>query len=226
MNSRKIKISIMVLLCGALALACGLENSFNQQVAVVVALTQTAVALQQPSATFALQLASPEATIAATSTFVPLPTVSPTATSSLNYKPLSAEECNNLQVALAQSVGFPGNIQDPAAFTDYVKQSSGTGCLVRFSLTYNMGVNSIDGTVSSALQKQGWTENTAYAAAGPSEVLDGYQKGNALCLVDFTSAPTDAKLCPKDANYYNCLGNLQPYQVVHIVTVNCARTLP
>ncbi len=115
MNPRKIKPLVIVLLFSAWVLACGSENAFDQQVAVVVALTQTAVALQQPSATSALPLASPEATIVPTDTFVPLPTSTPAVASSPSYQPLSAEECNALQVALAQSVGFPGNIQDPSA---------------------------------------------------------------------------------------------------------------
>ena len=226
MNPKKIKPLVIVLLFSVFALACGSENAFDQQVAVAVALTQTALALQQPPATSALQLASPEATIAATDTFVPLPTSTPTIASSPSYQPLNADECNNLQVALAQSVGFPGNIQDPAPFTDYTNQKSGTGCLVSFSLTSGLEGNSMDSAATSALQNQGWTENTSYAAAGPADTVDGYQKADALCLFDSTSAPSDASLCPKDANYYHCLGNLQPYQVVHTVTVNCARLVP
>ncbi len=226
MNPGKLKILAIVFLCSALAFACGSENSFDQQVAAVVALTQTAVAFQQPLATFSLQSASPVATIPATDTFVPFPTLTPTVTPSPRYEPLDAKECNSLQVVLSQSVGFPGNIQNPAPFTDYTNQTGGTGCLVSFSLPSGLGGDSMDSSAVSALQKQGWTENTAYAAAGPADVLDGYQKGDELCLLDSTSAPADAKLCPKDNNYYHCLGSLQPYQVVHTVTVNCARLVP
>src|SRR5271157_4713854 len=119
MNSRKIKVLVIVLLVSALAAACGSGNTFNQQVAVavVVGLTETAVALQQPSATPALQLASPEATIAAAGTVV----------SSSSYQPLSVAECNNLNVALAQSLGSPGSIRDSAPFTDFTNKKSGTG---------------------------------------------------------------------------------------------------
>jgi len=226
MNPKKIKTLVIALLIFVFVLACGSENAFDQQVAVDVALTKTALALQQSSATSALQLASPEATIAATDTFVPLPTSTPTVASSPSYQPLSADECNNLQVALAQSVGFPGNIQDPAPFTDYTSQKSGTGCLASFSLTSGLELNSMDSAVTSALQSQGWTENTSYAAAGPADMVDGYQKAEALCLIDSTYAPSEASLCPKDSNYYHCLGNLQPSQVVHTVTVNCARPVP
>ena len=226
MNPRKTKTLIIVLLLFGFILACGSENAFDQQVAVDVALTQTALALQQPSATSALQFALPEATIAATDTFVPLPTSTPTVVSSPSYQPLSADECNNLHVALAQGVGSPGSIQDPAPFTDFTNQKSGTGCLMSFSLTSATGANGMDSVVTSVLQNRGWTENTSYAAAGPADVLDGYQNADALCLLDFTSAPSDASLCPKDANYYQCLGDLQPYQVVHTVTVNCARLMP
>jgi hypothetical protein len=226
MNPTKIKPLVIILLVSVLALACGSENAFDQQVAVVVASTQTALALQQPSATSALQLASPEATIAATDTFVPLPTSTPTVASSPSYQPLSADECNNLHVALAQKVGSPGSIQDPAPFTDYTNQKNGTGCSMSFSLTSAAGANEMESAVTSSLQNQGWTENTSYAAAGPADILDGYQKDDALCLVESTSAPVDAKLCPKDGNYYQCLGNLQPYQVMHTVTVNFARLTP
>ena len=226
MNPKKIRTLVSIVLISLFALACGSENAFDQQVAVVVALTQTAAALQQPSATFALQLASPEAMIEATDTFAPLPTSTPTFASSPSYQPLNADECNNLQVALAQSVGAAGDIQDPAPFTDYTNQKSGTGCLMSFSLTSPAGANGMDSAVTSALQNRGWTENTSYAAAGPADVLDGFQNADELCLLDFTSAPNDASVCPKDANYYQCLGNLQPYQVVHTVTVNCARLVP
>jgi len=51
MNPRKTKTLIIVLLLFGFILACGSENAFDQQVAVAVALTKTALALQQPSAT-------------------------------------------------------------------------------------------------------------------------------------------------------------------------------
>jgi hypothetical protein len=218
MNSRKIKTSIIVLLVSALAAACGSENTFNQQVAVavVVGLTETAVALQQPSATPALQLASPEATIAAAGTVV----------SSSSYQPLSADECNNLNAALAQSLGSPGDIRDSAPFTDSTNHISGTGCLMSFFPTSAAGANGMVSAVTSVLQKQGWAENKSFASADPADVLDGYQKDDALCLIEFTSAPADAKLCPRNSNYYHCLANLQPSQVMHIVIVNCARPAP
>jgi hypothetical protein len=218
MNSRKIKALVIVLLVSVLAAACGSENTFNQQVAVavVVGLTETAVALQQPSATPALQLASPEATIAAAGTVVP----------PSGYQPLAADECNNLNAAFAQSLGSPGDIRDSAPFTDYTNQRGGMGCLMTFLLTSAAGANGMDSAVTSVLQNQGWTENKSYAAAGPADVLDGYQKSGALCLIGFISAPTDHKLCPSDSNYYQCLANLQPSQVMHIVTVNCAKPLP
>ena len=218
MNSSKIKVLVIVLLVSALVAACGSENTFNQQVAVavVVGLTETAVALQQPSATPALQPASPEATIAAAGTVV----------SSSGYQPLSADECNNLNVALGQSLGSPGSIRDSAPFTDFTNHKSGTGCLMSFFLTSAATANGMNSAVTSVLQKQGWTENKSYVAADPADVLDGYQKDNALCLIEFTSAPADAKVCPRDSNYYHCMGNLQPSQVMHIVIVNCARLAP
>ncbi len=216
MNSKKIKTSIIVLLVSVFAIACGSEKTFDQQVAAVVASTETALAVQQPSATTALQLASPEATIAAAGTVV----------SSSSYQPLTADECSNLNAALAQSLGSPGSIQNSAPFTDYTNQKSGMGCLMSFILTSAAGANGMDSAVTSVLQNQGWTENKSYVAADPADVLDGYQKDNALCLIEFTSAPADAKVCPRDSNYYHCLGNLQPSQVMHIVIVNCARPAP
>jgi len=225
MTSKNTKSLGLLLLFSLIPFACGQAGNFSEQVAVVVALTQTASALQQSSPTLSLELSSPAATIAPTDTFVPSPTPTPTPTLSVSYQPLSADECNSLQVVLAQSVGYPGDIQDPAAFTDYVNQRGGTGCKVSFSLTGEEGI-AMDNAITSALRSQGWTENAAYAAAGPADVADGYQNGNALCLYESTSAPSDAGLCPKDANYYHCLGNLQPYQLVHTVTVNCARLVP
>ncbi|MFZ1043460.1 MAG: hypothetical protein WCA79_05400 [Anaerolineales bacterium] len=220
MKSTKIKVLVIVLLVSVLAAACGPENTFNQQVAVavVVGLTETAVALQQPSPspTPALQLTSPEATIAAVGTVV----------SFSGYQPLSADECKNLNVALAQSVGSPGSIQDPAPFADYINQKNGIGCLMSFSLTSTTGANGMDSAVTSVLQSQGWAENTSYRAASPTRVLEGYQNADALCLLDFSSAPADAKLCLKYGNYDQCMGNLQPSQIVRIVTINCAKPVP
>ncbi len=216
MNSRKIKTSIIVLLVSVFAIACGSGKTFDQQVAVVVASTQTALALQQPSATFALQTASPEATIAVTGTVV----------SSSGYQPLSADDCNTLHTALAQSVGSSGSIRDSAPFMDSTNQKSGTGCLMSFLLTSAAGANGLDSTVTSVLQNQGWTENKSYAAVDPADVLDGYQKNGALCLIASTSTPADPKLCPRDSNYYHCLASLQPSQVVRIVTINCAKPAP
>ena len=41
----------------------------------------------------------------------------------------------------------------------------------------------MDSAVTSVLQNQGWAENKSYATADPADVLDGYQKDGALCLI-------------------------------------------
>jgi hypothetical protein len=223
MTSKNIRVLSLFLFFSLIAFACGQGSSFTEQVAV--ALTQTAAAFGQPSPTSVLLLSSPVVTIAPTDTFAPSPTATLTPTLSVSYQPMNAVECNNLQVALSQSVGFPGDIQNSAPFTDYVNQWGGTGCKVSFSLTGVAG-NSMEQAVTSVLQNEGWQENTSYAAAGPADMQDGYQKADMLCLLESSSAPADASLCPKDSNYYHCLGSLQPYQVVHTVSINCARPEP
>ena len=197
------RMILMVMLCAILLLATACQppdRSDELQVKVIVALTQTAAALENPPAP-----AEPSA----------VETQPPG-----DYQPLSVEECTGLRDALSQTIGVPGEINSPVPFEDYVNNKAGSGCEVTFSIT---GQDSLTTPATTGLTAMGWQENNAYGAAGVGGYVSAYQRGEALCLFTAQVEPADENACPTGEGYIQCMGNLAPDQLLHSVILNCAR---
>ena len=203
MFSNKRKTVMALAFLALIVTACGGGKSFDQQVAVVVSLTQTAAAIQAP----------------ATAASAPTQVIGEAG----SYQPLNADECLGIQNALSQATGVNATVLNPAPSTDFAKGKSGSGCQVTFSATGN---TKLDAPIIDALKGMGYTENMDYAAAGPGAIAGGYQKADALCLFVARSAPANPSQCPKGSDYYMCMGNLPADQILRTVTVNCARPTP
>lgn len=196
-------VSMIVLFVFVVLLsACGpAQPSDEVQVAVIVALTQTAAALENPA---------PPVEIVET----PQP--------SGDFQPLAADECTNLKDTLSQMVGLPGEVVSSVPFNDFVNEKSGFGCQIAYSVS---GENEPP-DVRAILPSLGWQENDAYAAGGIGGMATAYQNGEALCLYFSGVEPADENACPTGEGYILCAMELPPEQLLRTVSLNCARPVP
>ncbi|WKZ35275.1 MAG: hypothetical protein QY332_16805 [Anaerolineales bacterium] len=197
-NVSMIVLFVLVMLLSA----CGpAQPSDEVQVAVIVALTQTAAALENPA---------PPVEIVET----PQP--------SGDFQPLAADECTNLKDTLSQMVGLPGEVVSSVPFNDFVNEKSGFGCQIAYSVS---GENEPP-DVRAILPSLGWQENDAYAAGGIGGMATAYQNGEALCLYFSEVKPADENACPTGEGYILCAMELPPEQLLRTVSLNCARPVP
>ena len=210
--SKRISNFISLTLLALIVTACGP----NKDVAVMIALTQTAAALQSAPT---LTVAAP--TQAPTSTPLPTSTLQPTVPVAA-YVPITAEECTGLQTSMTANLGVDPVVVNPAPFTDYVKNSSGTAC----QLTYTGNGNNNFSASTNVFSSGGWTEDNEYAAGGPSGVARAFQKNGELCLYSTKVGPADPSYCPADMFFPDCMATLTPSQTLQTVTVSCARYQP
>jgi hypothetical protein len=202
--------------------SCG--NNQDTEVAVIVALTQTAAALQQPASSAPELLASPTAESA------PLPTPTLASSETLpvaipGYQPLDPNTCEALNNALIASTGISGNWEYPVPFQDFIKGESGLGCQITFSTTGASITDMMGGLYDPAqttLQGLGWVEDTSYGAGGPLALATGYRKETALCLVSVKGVPVDRALCPSDQPIGMCWEKLTPEQKILTLNLNCS----
>ena len=117
MKNKKTTVLLTVVTLSLLITACGTgSEDFDREVAVIVALTQTAMANNSAPA--------PVVTEAA-------PTTAPAG----DYQPISEQECSNLNAILSQQTGIAGVMVSPAPFDDYVNEKTGFGCKITLITT-------------------------------------------------------------------------------------------
>jgi hypothetical protein len=198
---KTVSMAFLIVLVILLSACQAAQPSDEVQVAVIVALTQTAAALENPA---------------------PPVQVVDTPRPSGDYQPLAADECTDLKDALSQTVGLPGEVVSSVPFDDYVNEKSGFGCQIAYSVS---GENEPP-DVRAVLPGLGWQENDAYAAAGIGGMTTAYQNGDALCLYLSEVKPADENACPLGDGYIQCAMDLPPEQLLRTVSLNCARPVP
>jgi hypothetical protein len=201
----KAKNAIFLILAGLIVLACG-RTTYQPDFATLdaqinIALTQTFVAASNSAM---------ETSIAATQAANP------------GYRPITTDECTNLQNSLTNNLGVTPTVLNPAPFTDYVNNVSGTSCQMTFTGDGNS--NFFDGP--NVFLSDGWTEAIAYSAGGASGIATAYQKLGALCLYSTESGPADPSFCAPDMFFPDCMASLTAEQKLYTVTVSCARYQP
>lgn len=198
-------VVILTLILSQLVTACGGGSKADQeqQIAVVVALTQTAIAIDKPPA--------------------PPVTAAPTALTG-DYLPISEQECTDLNNLLSQQTGLAGTMTNPAAFDDYVNKTSGFGCeIALITNRADPNYNQFGSVVTSALKANGWVEDNSYTFPGIGGLVSAYRKGNQLCLTADYVEPSDKNLCNANENFLDCLRRLPPEQVLYGYDLNCAQ---
>jgi len=206
---KKATVLLTVVTLSLLITACGAGNEdFDREVAVIVALTQTAMANDSAPA--------PVGTEAA-------PTTAPAG----DYQPISEQECSDLNAILSQQTGIAGVMLSPAPFNDYVNEKTGFGCEIALTTTRaDEKSNQLWGAASEALEADGWVEDLMYGAGGIGGSIGAYRKGDQLCLTASYVGPIDKSLCPEGEGYFNCIQNLPPEQIRNGFDLNCAQPVP
>ena len=213
MNTKKTTtLFLLVLVLFSIFISsCGGKKDVNMDIAVIVALTQTAAALQQP---------------APTQPPVVAPTLEPVVLR--GYQPFNTDECNALNNALSSAIGFTGVVVLPVPFEDFYNKQSGLGCQITFSQTgqYITSLEALESPAISTLQGLGWMDDIYYGSGGAGSLGMGFRKVDTLCLVNFKMEEIDPSLCPGNEPISACWARLAPEQMKYTATFNCSTYHP
>lgn len=215
----KITFTLSILtLVSLLAVSCGGNRGVD--VAVIVALTQTAAALEQQSALPTAANGPTQQSPVQNPTAESVPSVN--SGSQQDYTPMNTDDCSTLNAALSASAGIQGEVTPSMAFNDYVNSKSGSGCQINFVATGQTFSNftGLSQPVEATLVSLGWQQDARYGAGG---YATAYAKSKNLCLLVVESAPSDSSLCPGNEPFTVCWDRLTPEQKIFNLTLNCAQ---
>jgi hypothetical protein len=232
----KILLTLHIMFTFSLFLtACG-GSSAETDIAVIVALTQTAAA-QVPAQTEEVAVDVP--TEIPTSTpeseaVVPVPTntssasVIPPPITASGYQPYDSTSCNSLSEFISFNAKIPGTVTSPVSFNDFVTGQSGQACQITNYAngeTLPTGVDFYE-SARNVFVSQGWLEDINYSAGGPSGLATAYRSGATLCLVSSERKPLDSALCAPGDIFATCWEKLTPEQRLYSLTVTCSTFIP
>ncbi|MFN2114158.1 MAG: hypothetical protein ACK2T6_00460 [Anaerolineae bacterium] len=139
-------------------------------------------------------------------------------------KPIDPDECASLADAIAAALGAEVASTD-ADFADYVTGAVGTGCLMSASGTGAdfENVLVVADSIRTVLASSDWAENIQYIADGPTGTEAGFDKSQALCLLNVNWEPSEDADCPDDQPIADC--ELEPEQRLFSIELNCAQAV-
>jgi hypothetical protein len=123
-----------------------------------------------------------------------------------------------LQGAIAEKLG----IELTVSTTDFASETAhmqGTSCTISATGTGQEFGNFVD--VAQAIREiftgEGWTENSAYQADGPTGTQSGYEDGFKTAFVHVGWEPSEEANCPTDQPISAC--NVEPSQQLFTLTI-------
>ncbi|MBV9786978.1 MAG: hypothetical protein JOZ51_02305, partial [Chloroflexi bacterium] len=131
------------------------------------------------------------------------PTVESTTSDGL--RPIATTDCETLRVALAEQLATP-LAQANTPFSDPISGKSGTACQLTARGTgqdFGSFVEVAD-KIRATLIEQGWTEDQAYLADGPTGTGAGFHKNSALAVMLVEWSPAPEVQCPADQPISAC----------------------
>ncbi len=223
----KTKLPLILLLIVSLSVfasSCG-GSDRDTEIAVIVALTQTAAVLQsQPAQPVDLPTSTPQPAPAVEATSTTAPAAAPLK----GYQPLDPALSASLNDAVSAAIGLTGTVTTTADFSDRMNGQSGTAT----QFTYNTTVGAIPAgfspfaAASSTLTSLGWTEDINYGAGGPYSLMTGFRKDATLCLVSYKVKPVDPALCSPNEPVGSCYERLSGDQLLYHLTLACSTYYP
>lgn len=141
--------------------------------------------------------------------------------SAKRFQPLSVAACGQLRQQMAQTLRVRV-MGTNGPFQDYLTDERGTGCLLtaRGNGRNFTSVAQVARDINSMLVRQGWKEDTQYAADGPTARGKGFRKGNNLALFLVEWEPATNANCPPDEPISSC--QLSPEQALYEITLKIA----
>jgi len=139
--------------------------------------------------------------------------------------PLDPTECEAIHTAIVQRLGVAMEVTEKDFASD-IANRQGTACTISATGTGKDFGNFVDTAqaIREALTKEGWTENPAYAADGPTGTASGYEKENKIALAHVDWQPSAAVQCPADQPIAAC--DVEPSQQNFTVVIQLAQTSP
>lgn len=176
---------------------------------VLALLTLSACASSTPAATETPEAAAPSAQ-------------ETPAGASASLRPINSDECVALRTVLEQRLAAP-ILQANAPFSDSIQSLSGTACQLTAKGTgkeFGSFVEVAD-KIRALLTEQGWTEDHAYMADGPTGTAAGFRKGSALALMSVEWQPGPEVQCPADQPISAC--EVAPQQQIFDISLSLAQ---
>jgi hypothetical protein len=140
------------------------------------------------------------------------------AASDLAVVPVDSAECEALSNAIAERVG----VELTVSTSDFASENAhmqGTACILSATGTGQEFGNFVDvaQVIREIFTSEGWTENSAYQADGPTGTVSGYEDGFKTAFVHVSWEPSEEANCPTDQPISAC--NVEPSQQLFTLTV-------
>lgn len=138
------------------------------------------------------------------------------------YEPVSREVCQVIQELASQALAADFYVQEIAPFMDAVAGEAGQGCRLMTSGDGNKFASPqsvVQTLVGSA--GQGWTEQPAYQADGPTGAATALTRDMGLMLINAEWMPAMGVICPSDQPIADC--NLTPDQKTYVIQIDVAQ---
>ena len=212
MNPLKRIQPLIFLLFAALPLvSCSPGPPDEEEIAIMVALTQTA-AVQETEA-----VVKPEAT------------VTPEASFASDLQPLDPETCEQLAAFMVNRLPVPPVEQKQVTVERQGQAGSGCQAIAVGTGEVFPDMMVVEEAMRGILEELGWTQDPTAPAClgaggwGPGASSSCYTQVDALCELFVHVDPVDKALCSDDEPISVCFGRLAPEQILYIVELTCAR---
>lgn len=233
MMKKTLSVVSALILISIFAVSCA-PKDLSKDIAVIVALTQTAAALQQPALSVSATAEPQQPTAIPTQVPVTEPTQTPAAAPTqapvvaAGYQPFNIDQCNALKDDLSAGIGYPGVVIAPVPFEDFINKKTGLGCEITISQTgqYVTDMNALMNPAKGVMDGQGWTIDQAYGVAGAGAIGWAYRKDATICMTVFSMQETDPALCPGNEPVSVCWSRLAPEQLKYSAKLNCSTYVP
>lgn len=137
---------------------------------------------------------------------------------SADEQPAALADCDALKAEIEATLNAPAVIEE-VEITDNTTGQTGPACQITLTGTGETFGNFLEvaAQLDSLLTAQGWAQDIAFLADGPTGTAAGYRLDEQLALVSVDWEPTEEANCPADEPIVSC--ELTPAQQAFTITV-------